>query len=46
MEKSGKKCRDISFRSQKNQAVLCVHSKEAREYARILEEDEQVKGFA
>ena len=32
-------------RSQKNQAVLCVHSKEAREYARILEEDEQVKSF-
>ena len=45
MEKAGKKCRDISFRSQKNQAVLCVHSKEAREYARILEEDEQVKRF-
>ena len=45
MEKAGKKCRDISFRSQKNQVVLCVHSKEAREYARILEEDEQVKSF-
>lgn len=25
--------------------MLCVHSKEAREYARILEEDEQVKSF-
>lgn len=42
MDKIGKKCRDISFRSDKNQMVVCVHSREAREYARILEAEETV----
>lgn len=42
MDKVGKKCRDINFRSEKNQKVMCVHSREAREYARILESDELV----
>ena len=27
MDKVGKKCMDISFRSEKNQKVICVHSK-------------------
>lgn len=40
MDKVGKKCRDINFRSEKNGKVICVHSREAREYARILESDE------
>lgn len=42
MDKTGKKCRDISFRSEKNQMVLCVHSRESREYARILENEPEV----
>ena len=36
MDKVGKKCRDIS---------LCVHSREAREYARILESDNMVVSY-
>lgn len=45
MDKIGKKCRDISFRSDKNAGVVCVHSKEAREYARILEQDQNVISY-
>jgi hypothetical protein len=45
MDKTGKKCRDISFRSDKNQSVICVHSREAREYARVLEEDSNVISY-
>ncbi|MDB2035257.1 hypothetical protein PM001_03985 [[Clostridium] symbiosum] len=45
MDKVGKKCRDISFRSEKNQKVICVHSREAREYARVLELDENVLSY-
>lgn len=45
MDKVGKKCRDISFRSEKNQKVICVHSRETREYARILESDELVVSY-
>jgi len=45
MDKLGKKRRDISFRSIKNQRVICVHSREAREYARILELDENVLSY-
>ena len=37
MEKVGTKRRDIHFRSDKNGIVVCVHSREAREYARYLE---------
>ena len=33
MEKVGTKRRDIHFRSDKNGIVVCVHSREAREYA-------------
>lgn len=42
MNKAVGKWRDISFRSEKNQKVVCVHSREAREYARVLESDELV----
>ncbi|MEF9954363.1 MAG: hypothetical protein RR785_03765 [Clostridium sp.] len=45
MDKSGTKRRDISFYSDKNQGVVCVHSREAREYARILEQDETVMSY-
>ena len=45
MDKLGKKRRDISFRSIKNQKVVCVHSREAREYARILESDDMVVSY-
>lgn len=45
MDKIGKKCRDISFRSDKNQMVVCVHSREVREYARFLEAEETVIGY-
>ena len=45
MDKVGKKCRDISFRSEKNQKLVCVHSREAREYARIVESDNMVVSY-
>ncbi len=45
MDKVGKKCRDISFRSEKNQKIICVHSREAREYARILESEADVIAY-
>lgn len=45
MDKSGTKRRDISFYSSKNQNVICVHSREAREYAKILEQDDMVTNY-
>lgn len=45
MDKAGGKRRDISFRSDKNGKVACVHSREAREYARILETDDTVERY-
>lgn len=42
MNKAGGKCRDIIFKSNKNQKVMCVHSREAREYAKVIEEDPKV----
>ncbi len=45
MNKAVGKWRDINFRSVKNQKVVCVHSREAREYARILESDELVVSY-
>lgn len=45
MDKAVGKRRDITFRSEKNQKVMCVHSREAREYARILESDELVVSY-
>ena len=45
MDKARGKRRDISFRSEKNQKVVCVHSREAREYARSLETDDMVVSY-
>ncbi len=45
MEKTGKKRRDITFRSDKNARALTVHSRRAREYARCLEADEAVRSY-
>lgn len=45
MDKAGGKRRDISFRSEKNGKVVCVHSREAREYARILEQEAEVASY-
>ena len=39
MNKAKVKCRDIQFFSKKNNQMVCVHSREEREYARMLEED-------
>lgn len=45
MDKAKTKSRDIMFRSDKNQEVLCVHSAEAREYAKVLEADSNVVSY-
>lgn len=45
MEKAGTKRRDIHFRSDKNGIVVCVHSREAREYARYLEAAADVASY-
>ena len=45
MNKAVGKWRDISFRSEKNQKVVCVHSREAREYARILESEPEILSY-
>lgn len=37
MEKAGQKTRDIRFFSEKNGKMMCVHSKQAREYTRWME---------
>lgn len=39
MEKEGKRARDITFFSAKNDCPVCVHSQAARKYADRLEED-------
>ena len=45
MEKAGTKRRDIHFKSDKNGIVVCVHSREAREYARYLEASADVASY-
>lgn len=45
VDKATGKRRDIGFRSDKNQKVMCVHSREAREYARFLEEDPELVSY-
>lgn len=45
MDKARTKYRDIMFRSDKNQEVLCVHSAAAREYAKVLEADSNVVSY-
>ena len=45
MERAGKKTRDIQFYSQKNHAMLCLHSQAARDYAKYLEEQSWVENY-
>ena len=45
MDKSGRKTRDIKFYSQKNKAMVIVHSKEARAYTKYLEDMEHVSSY-
>lgn len=45
MDKSGRKTRDIRFYSKKNEAMVTVHSKEARAYTKYLEDMEHVSSY-
>lgn len=45
MERAGKKTRDIQFYSQKNDAMLCLHSQPARDYAKYLEGQSWVESY-
>ena len=45
MEKASQKSRDIKFFSEKNKAMVCVHSKEARNYAKYLEDQPWVESY-
>lgn len=45
MEKTGTKTRDIQFFSQKNQSMVLIHTRWARDYAKHLEEQSWVAGY-
>lgn len=45
MEKAGVRTRDIQFWSEKNQAMVCVHSRRARDFARWLEQQPWVLSY-
>lgn len=45
MNKAKAKYRDIHFRSEKNNKVMCVHSAAERAYAKELEEDDLVASY-
>lgn len=45
MEKASIKTRDIIFYSKKNDAMVCVHSQTAREYAKWLEKQDWVESY-
>ena len=45
MEKAKAKCRDITFFSEKNQAMVCVHNRRAREYAGAIERDPEIAAY-
>ena len=45
MDKSGRKTRDIKFYSKKNEAMVIVHSKEAKAYTKYLEDMEHVSSY-
>ena len=45
VERMGAKTRDIHFFSQKNQKMMCVHSRQTRDYAKQLEEMDSVKSY-
>ena len=45
MKKYGRKTRDIVFFSAKNQTTLCVHTPQARRYAKLPEEDTRIRSY-
>lgn len=45
MEKAGVRTRDIRFYSEKNQQMVCVHSRRARDFAKFLEQQVWVKSY-
>lgn len=45
MERAGIKTRDIRFWSDKNDCMVCAHSKWARDYAKYLEEQSWIEGY-
>ena len=45
MDKAGIKTRDIRFFSSKNDKIICIHSKWARDYAKYLEQQPWVQSY-
>lgn len=45
MERAGERTRDIRFYSAKNNEIVCLHSKWARDYARWLETQPWVSSY-
>lgn len=45
MDKAGMKTRDIRFFSSKNDKIICIHSKWARDYAKYLEQQPWVQSY-
>lgn len=45
MEKAGVRTRDIQFWSEKNQVMVCIHSRRARDFAKWLEQQPWVVGY-
>lgn len=45
MERAGIKTRDIQFWSKKNACMICVHTRQARDYAKYLEEQAWVESY-
>lgn len=45
MERAAIRTRDIQFYSEKNQQMICVHSRQARDFAKHLEQQPWVKTY-
>ena len=45
MEKAAVRTRDIRFWSEKNQQMVCVHSRQARDFAKHLEQQPWVSSY-
>lgn len=45
MERLGERTRDIRFYSPKNNEIVCLHSKWARDYAKCLEDQPWVQSY-
>lgn len=45
MERAGVRTRDIQFFSEKNQTMICVHSRKARNFAKWLEQQPWVVSY-